>query len=190
VRKSTAGRSGPKKVPVDSRKVAKQAKKADKKAAKAMKKGEHGRITPSNAKKVIGVIKVVGPALAPVAIWTASAVRERYDRIRARRLGVPVDELGTFTGRGAALHARIASDTNALRELRAQSAGGDEAKVAAQRFAERTAARLEQLTSAVRAAERMPTQRRKSAHRAVNTELGQIEDELLTRLGVPAKKAR
>ncbi|MGP4018567.1 DUF6474 family protein [Saccharopolyspora sp. 5N708] len=170
--------------------MAKQAKKADKKAAKAMKKGEHGHITPGNAKKVIGVVKVVGPVLAPIAIRAASAVRERYDRMRARRLGVPVDELGTFTGRGAALHARIAGDTNALRDLRTQSAGGDEAKLAAEQFTERTALRLAQLTSAVRAAERMPTQRRKSAHRAVHTELGQIEDELLTRFGVPAKNAR
>ncbi|WP_372495377.1 DUF6474 family protein [Saccharopolyspora soli] len=170
--------------------MAKQAKKADKKAAKAMKKGEHGHITPGNAKKVIGVAKVVGPVLAPFAIRAVAAVRDGYDRMRARRLGVPVDQLGSFTGKGAALHARIAGDANALRDLRAQSADGAEAKLAAEQYAERTAARLEQLTSAVRAAERMPAQRRKSAHRAVNAELGRIEGELLTRLGIPTKNAK
>ncbi|MER7084049.1 DUF6474 family protein, partial [Saccharopolyspora kobensis] len=40
----------------------------------------------------------------------------------------------------------------------------------------------------VRAAERMPTQRRRSAHRAVDAELGRIEDDLLTRFGVPTRR--
>ncbi|KAA5836409.1 hypothetical protein F1721_07575 [Saccharopolyspora hirsuta] len=152
-----------------------------------MKKGEHGRITPSNAKKVIGVAKVVGPVLVPFAIRAASAVRDSYDRARARRLGVPVDDLGTYTGHGAALHARIAGDSDALRALREQ-AGDEEARLAAEQYAERTGARLMQLTTAVRAAERMPAQRRRSAHRAVDAELGQIEDDLLTRFGVPPRR--
>ncbi|WP_434094102.1 DUF6474 family protein [Saccharopolyspora kobensis] len=40
----------------------------------------------------------------------------------------------------------------------------------------------------MRAAERMPTQRRRSAHRAVDAELGRIEDDLLTRFGVPTRR--
>jgi hypothetical protein len=195
VRKRTTGCRTPKKITGNSRKAVKRVKKADKKAAKAdrkaakaIKKGEDGRITPGNAKKVIGVAKVVAPVLAPFALQAVSAARERYDRMRARRLGVPVDQLGTFTGRGAALHARIAGDSDALRDLRAQSATSEEADLAAEQYAERTAARLAQLTSAVRAAERMPTQRRKSAHRAVNAELGQIEEDLLTRFGVTTKR--
>jgi uncharacterized protein DUF6474 len=188
VRKRTTWSRTPKKITGDSRKAVKRAKKADKKAAKAIKKGEHGRITPGNAKKVIGVAKVVVPVLAPFAFQAVSAARERYDRMRARRLGVPVNQLGTFTGRGAALHARIAGDSDALRDLRAQSATSEETRLAAEQYAERTAARLAQLTSAVRAAERMPTQRRKSAHRAVNAELGQIEEDLLTRFGVTTNR--
>lgn len=169
-----------------SRRTAKAAKKADKRAAKAIKKGEHGRITPGNAKKLIGVAKVVGPVLLPFAIRAASALRSSYDQARARRLGVPVDDLGTYTGHGAALHARIAGDSEALRELPEQAAD-DETKLMAERYAERTGARLVQLTTAVRAAERMPTQRRRSAHRAVDAELGRIEDDLLTRFGVPTR---
>lgn len=183
VRKRTPGRKIRAKDTTGPRKAVKQAKKADKKAANAIKKGEHGRITPGNAKKIIGVAKVVGPVVAPFALHAVSVARERYERMRARRLGVPVDELGTFTGRGAALHARIAGDAGALSELREQSASTEEAVVAEQ-YAERTAKRLEQLTSAVRAAERMPAQRRRSAHRAVDAELGRIEDDLLTRFGV------
>ncbi|MFC7342488.1 DUF6474 family protein [Saccharopolyspora griseoalba] len=172
-------------VPVD-KKTAKALKKADKKTAKAISKGEHGRITPSNAKKVIGIAKVAGPVLAPFALKAARSARERLDRSRARKLGVPVEELGRYTGRGAALHARIAGDTNALRELREQ-APDTEAEVVAERYAEQTAQRLDQLTSAVRAAERMPAQRRRSTHRAVDQELGRIETELLDRFGVSAR---
>ncbi|RKT84328.1 hypothetical protein SAMN05421805_103255 [Saccharopolyspora antimicrobica] len=180
-------RTTAKRIPTESRRTAKAAKKADKRAAKAIKKGEHGRITPGNAKKVIGVAKVVGPVLLPFAVRAASALRNSYDRTRARHLGVPVDDLGTYTGHGAALHARIAGDSEALRALREQAEDA-EARLVADQYAERTGARLMQLTTAVRAAERMPTQRRRSAHRAVDAELGRIEDDLLTRFGVPTRR--
>lgn len=164
------------------RKATKAAKKADRKAAKAINKGEHGRITPGNAKRVVGIAKVVAPVLAPFALRGAAVLRERYDRLRARRLGVPVDQLGSFTGYGAALHARIAGDTEALRELSAQAKSADDARDVEQ-FVAWTTARMAQLTSAVRAAERMPPQRRRTIHRAVNAELTQLEGDLLTRFG-------
>lgn len=172
-------------VPVD-KKTAKALKKADKKTAKAISKGEHGRITPGNAKKVVGIAKIAGPALAPFALKAARGARERLDRSRARKLGVPVEELGRFTGRGAALHARIAGDTNALQDLRDQ-APDNEAQLIAERYAKKTEQRLTQLTSAVRAAERMPAQRRKSTHRSVDNELDHIESELLDKFGVTAR---
>lgn len=172
-------------VPVD-KKTAKALKKADKKTAKAISKGEHGRITPSNTKKVIGIAKVAGPVLAPFALKAARSARERLDRSRARKLGVPVEELGRYTGRGAALHARIAGDTKALRELRDQ-APDTESELVAERYAEQTARRLDQLTSAVRAAERMPAQRRRSTHRAVDNDLSRIESDLLDKFGVTTR---
>ncbi|GAA2334202.1 hypothetical protein GCM10009854_07250 [Saccharopolyspora halophila] len=172
-------------VPVD-KKTAKALKKADKKTAKAISKGEHGRITPSNAKKAIGIAKIAGPVLAPFALKAARSARERVDRSRARKLGVPVEELGRYTGRGAALHARIAGDTNALQDLRDQ-APDSETQLIAERYAKKTEQRLTQLTSAVRAAERMPAQRRKSTHRSVDNELDHIESELLDKFGVTAR---
>ncbi|MFB9568539.1 DUF6474 family protein [Saccharopolyspora hordei] len=186
-------RTTAKRVPARPRRAAgvskadKAAKKADKRAAKAIKKGEHGRITPGNAKRVVGVTKVLGPVLLPFVVRAVSAARESYDRVRARRLGIPVDDLGTFTGHGAALHARIAGDADALDALRSQ-AGDEESRLAAEQYAERTGARLQQLTTAVRTAERMPAQRRRSAHRAVDEELGRIEDDLLTRFGVAPRR--
>lgn len=165
------------------KKAAKALLKADKQTAKAIKKGEFGTVTPGNAKKIVGILKIVGPLLAPYALRAMSKARAGYDQSRARKLGVPVDDLGKFTGHGASLHARIAGDSAAVRDLR-QQAKGDE-RGHATTYADQAEARLAQLSSAVRAAERMPTHRRRSAHRAVDGELSRIESELLTRFGVP-----
>lgn len=156
---------------------------------KAREKGEYGRITPGNTKKIVGVMTVVGPTLAPFAARAAAGAREGYDRMRARQLGVPVDDLGRFTGKGAALHARIAGTADALEELRKRAASaGDSADAAAQagteKFVDSAEQRLDQLSSAVRAAERMPTGRRRAAHRSVAGELSRIEDDIMNRLGL------
>ncbi|AIJ20206.1 DUF6474 family protein [Amycolatopsis methanolica] len=141
-------------------------------------------ITPKKAKNAVAVAKIVvpavAPALAPLAVKAASAVRDAYDHYQARRLGVPIDQLSEFTGRGAHLLARIAGTSEALAEVRkAERASDDDV-----RFAKDSQATLEQLTAAVRAAERMPGTRRKAAHQAVAAELERIEGQLLKRLGV------
>lgn len=167
------------------RKTAAENRKALKIEQKARRKGEYGRVTPGNAKKALGVVKIVGPVLAPYALRAASAARERYDRMRARRLGVAMDDIGRFTGHGAALHARIHGDGKALRDLHEQAAHRDaEERVPVNQFVERTSARLDQLASAVAAAERIPAARRRATHRAVSSELSRIEEQLLNKFGV------
>jgi Family of unknown function (DUF6474) len=122
------------------------------------------------------VVKVIAPAvlpaLTPYVTKTAGTVRDGWDRLRARRLGIGIDELATYSGRGGSLHARIAGAGNSLKDL------GDEA------FTRSTETRLRQLTAAVRAAERMPGARRKGAHRAVAAELDRIEREILQHLEI------
>ncbi|NKQ53386.1 hypothetical protein HFP15_10885 [Amycolatopsis sp. K13G38] len=147
-------------------------------------KAESKGLTPKKARNAVSVAKIVVPAvapvLAPVAVRAAGAVREAYDRYQARRLGVPVARLSEFTGRGAHLLARIAGVHEALADLRkAERHTGEDEK-----FAADAQATLEQLTAAVRAAERMPAARRKSAHQAVAGELEQLESQILRRLGV------
>ena len=138
------------------------------------------RITPRSAKNVVAVAKVVGPAIAPVMLpfvaKAAATLRTIKDNRRAHRLGVPVDQLARFTGRGGALHARIAGLAEVLEELGRR--GEDDV------FVEENAHTLAQLTSAVRAAERMPTARRRTVHKAVSAELVQIEQRLLHKLGI------
>ncbi|MCP2169052.1 DUF6474 family protein [Goodfellowiella coeruleoviolacea] len=147
-----------------------------------------GRLTPGRVRNLLGIAKVVGPALAPVvlpfAVRAAGTIRDGYDRFRARQLGVPVADLPEFTGRGARLHARIAGVSRVLAALRAGRLAPSAPDAAALAFADQAQARLETLAVAVRAAERMPSVRRRPAHRAVAAELDQIEDDLLRHLGV------
>lgn len=136
------------------------------------------RLTPARAKNLIGLAKVVGPAVVPVvapyAVRAASAARDALDRMRARKLGVGVEDLANYSGRGGALHARIAGAAQAAADLRVSDAA----------FADSSEARLTQLAAAVRAAERMPGARRKAAHKAIAQELDRLEEDLLRRLGV------
>src|SRR5690606_36793194 len=98
-----------------------------------------------------------------------------------RRLGVPVDDLGSFTGKGAKLHARLAGDAAALRDLQVQTGAADPQ---ADQYAGQTLARLDHLTSAGRAAWRVPAGPRRAADRSVHRGLDRIEEGLLSRYGV------
>jgi len=141
------------------------------------------KITPSNAKRAIAVGKVLAPVLLPIAMRAAGAARGAWDDRRARRLGVAPSELTSYSGKGGALHARIDGIASSLVGLRAAPAEGDRA-TAVNRFVTATEPRLIDLAAAVRAAELMPTERRRAAHRAVASELDRIEPELLKLLGV------
>lgn len=142
------------------------------------------RITPKKAKNALAVARIVGPAVipvvAPIALRAAGEVRDRIDRMKARRMGVAVGDLAQYTGRGGSLHARITGVAEAIDELVDRPNASAEDRT----FAEKSETTLRQLTAAVRAAERMPTSRRRAAHRAVAAELDDLEQRLLSRLGV------
>lgn len=145
---------------------------------------DSSRFTPKRAKNALGVAKVIGPAvipvIAPYVLKAVGQVRDRIDRAKARKLGVPVDDLAKYTGKGGALQARISGLADAVTELRSRrNLTKDDTA-----FADRTDTTLRQLAAAVRAAERMPSARRRAAHHAVAAELDQLEESLLARLGV------
>jgi hypothetical protein len=139
-------------------------------------------LTASRAKRMIGVGKAVAPLLAPYALAAAGVARSRWDAHRAARLGVEPGQLAAYAGPGGALHARLSRVAEALTELDS----GDEAHAAgaARTFAADTRPRLADLAVAVRAAEQMPTGRRRTAYRAIGSELDRIEVDLLAHLGV------
>lgn len=134
--------------------------------------------TPKLDRKVVkryaGVAGVVLPAVMPLVYQGAAILRDRWDQERARRLGVPLDRLGEFSGRGAALHARLARLSDSLDEL--ARGHSDQAG-----FVETSQARLADLAASVRATEQMPAARRRETHRSIASELDGIEQELLRR---------
>ena len=140
------------------------------------------KLTPAKAKRLFGVARVVAPLLAPYAMAAASGVRQRWDVRRARQLGVTPAQLGSHTGRGGALRARLGAIATTLAELR-EAADGHTTQ-ATRDFAVATEPRLGGLTSAIRVAEQMPPSRRKVAQKAIGGELDRIEQELLNYLGV------
>ncbi|MGE3661060.1 MAG: DUF6474 family protein [Pseudonocardia sp.] len=138
---------------------------------------ERKPLTAAKAKRLIGVGTAVAPLLAPYAMAAAGAARARWDAHRAARLGIPPDQLVSFASRGGALHARLSRIAETLTALDER---GDEAR----RFAADVRPRLADLAVAVRAAEQMPSTRRRHAFRAIGDELDRIEADLLTHLGV------
>ena len=145
---------------------------------KASKKALEQVSSPKKVKNALAITRMLAPVLAPLAYKAATIARTQLDEARARKIGVDVHQLGDFTGHGAALNARIAGLENSLNELAEHNAEDAAA------FRESSRSRLSDLATAVHAAERMPTARRKAAHRAVATELDDIDAQLLTRLGV------
>jgi hypothetical protein len=139
-------------------------------------------LTASRAKRLIGVGKAVAPLLAPYALAAATVARARWDGYRAARLGVDPTQLAAYSGPGGALHARLSRMAGALDELdsttEAHSTG------AARKFAVDTRPRLADLAVAVRAAEQMPSSRRRTAYRAIGGELDRLETALLGHLGI------
>ena len=61
----------------------------------ARKKKTLTNFTPSRAKHLISLAKVIGPAVVPVvapyALKAAGVARNSYEHLRARQLGVDVD---------------------------------------------------------------------------------------------------
>lgn len=139
-------------------------------------------LTASRAKRLIGVSKAVAPLLAPYALAAAGVMRASWDAHRAARLGVEPGQLSAYAGPGGALHARLSRVAEALTEL--ESGAGVTVTDAHRAFAAETRPRLADLAVAVRAAEQMPSARRRTAYRAITGELDRIEIDLLTHLGI------
>lgn len=167
----------------DAKKAAKRGADRDDGDTDAGEGGPQDPLTGAKIKRYIGVARVVVPVLTPILYQAVGAARARWDDHRARQLGVAPDELGDFTGRGAALYARIHNISLSVRDLRSRRARSDDA-ADVNAFGDETEARLSDLEAAVRAAEQMPAARRRRAHDAAGAELDRIEAGVLSRLGL------
>lgn len=137
-------------------------------------------LAPGRIRRTLTASRLLAPVVVPVAYRAAIAARGMIDERRAERLGVPLTQLGQFSGAGGRLSARISGAERSLRLVSERKPNDAET----QRFTAAITDRLAALSAAVPAAENMPGPRRRAAQAAVAEQLDGIEADLMTRLGV------
>ena len=156
-------------------------KAALKVAENQLKAAREGKVfSPTRIRRVLTVSRLLAPVLTPLIYRAAMAVRGLIDQRRADQLGVPLAQIGQFSGHGARLSARIAGSEQSLRTVQDKKPRDAET----QQFVSAISERLTDLSAAVTAAENMPTARRRAAHSAISSQLDGVEADLMARLGV------
>lgn len=146
-----------------------------------LKAAREGKLlSPFRIRRVITVTRLLAPIVVPVVYRGAITARGYVDQRRADRLGVPLSQIGQFSGHGAQLSARIAGAEQSLRQVADRKPKDSETK----QFVAAITERLGELSVAVTAAENMPASRRRSAHAAIERQLDGIEADLMARLGL------
>jgi hypothetical protein len=159
----------------DSDRTALKVAEAELKAAR-----EGKLLSPTRIRRVLTVSRLLAPILTPVIYRAAMAARALIDQRRADQLGIPLAQIGQFSGHGAQLSARIAGAEKSLRMVQEKKPKDAETK----QFAAAISERLSDLSAAVTAAENMPAARRRAAHSAISSQLDGIEADLMARLGL------
>ncbi|OMC17010.1 DUF6474 family protein [Mycobacterium sp. SP-6446] len=159
----------------DSDRAALKVAEAELKAAR-----EGKLLSPTRIRRLLTVSRLLAPILTPLIYRAAVAARAMLDQRRADRLGVPLAQIGQFSGQGAELSARIAGSEKSLRMVQDKKPKDAETK----QFAAAISERLSDLSAAVTAAENMPAARRRTAHGAISSQLDGIEADLMARLGL------
>ena len=137
-------------------------------------------LAPGRIRRTLTASRLLAPVVVPVAYRAAIAARGVIDEHRADRLGVPLTQLGQFSGAGGRLSARISGAEESLRLVAQRTP--DEAETG--RFVAAMTDRLAALAAAVPAAENMPGPRRRAAQTSIADQLDGIEADIMTRLGV------
>ena len=137
-------------------------------------------LSPTRIRRSLTVARLLAPVVAPLLYRAAMAARGLIDERRADRLGVPLSQIGQFSGHGAELSARIAGAENSVRLVAEKKPKDAETK----QFVAAMTDRLSDLSAAVTAAENMPAARRRSAHAAISEQLDGIDADLMARLGL------
>lgn len=146
-----------------------------------LKAAREGKLlSASRIRRVLTVSRLLAPVAVPIVYRASISARGLIDERRAARLGVPLSQLGQFSGHGAQLSARVGGAEHSLRMLAEKKPKDAETKA----FVAAVSERLSDLAAAVAAAENMPSARRKAAHAAIAEQLDGIDADLMARLGV------
>jgi hypothetical protein len=141
---------------------------------------EGALLSPTRIRRLLTVSRLLAPIIVPVAYRVATAARGLIDQRRADQLGVPLAQIGQFSGSGGRLSARIAGAERSLRTVQDNKPRDAETK----QFVAAISERLADLAAAVTAAENMPAARRRDAHAAISSQLDEIDADLMARLGL------
>jgi len=148
-----------------------------------LKAAREGKVlSPTRIKRLLTVSRLLAPVLTPVIYRAAVSARAFIDQRRADQLGIPLTQIGQFSGHGAQLSARIAGAEKSLRMVQDKKPKDSETK----QFVGAMSERLTDLSAAVIAAENMPAARRRAAHTAISSQLDGIEADMMARLGLTA----
>ena len=146
-----------------------------------LKAAREGRLlSPARIRRTLTVSRLLAPVAVPLLYRASIAARGWLDERRADRLGVPLPELGRFSGHGGRLSARIAGAEQTVKLVAEKNPKDAETK----QFVAAVTDRLSDLSAAVTASENMPGSRRHAAHAAISTQLDGVEADLLARLGL------
>jgi hypothetical protein len=145
---------------------------------KAVREG--ALLSPTRIRRLLTVSRLLAPIIVPVAYRVAIAARGLIDQRRADQLGVPLAQIGQFSGSGGRLSSRIAGAERSLRTVQDNKPKDPETK----QFVAAISERLADLAAAVTAAENMPSTRRRDAHAAISSQLDEIDADLMARLGL------
>jgi hypothetical protein len=129
---------------------------------------------------VLTVSRLLAPIVTPLIYRGAITARAMIDRRRADELGIPLAQIGQFSGHGAQLSARISGAEKSLRMVQDKKPKDPETR----QFVSAIVERLTDLSAAVTAAENMPAPQRRAAHAAISSQLDGIEADLMARLGL------
>ena len=140
---------------------------------KAVREGK--LLSPTRIRRLLTVSRLLAPIVVPLAYRVAIAARGVIDQ-----LGVPLAQIGQFSGHGGRLSARIAGAEQSLRAVQEKKPKDAETK----QFVAAISERLTDLAAAVTAAENMPGARRRAAHTAISRQLDEIDADLMARLGL------
>lgn len=154
---------------------------AQKVAETQLKTVQEGKfLSPTRIRRTLTVARLLAPIAVPIVYRATIAARGLIDERRADRLGVPLGEVGQFTGYGPRLSARIVTAEKTLQAVKDKQPKDAETK----QFAAAIRERLTDLSTAVTAAQNMPSGRRRAAHAAISDQLDGIDADLMARLGV------
>ena len=137
-------------------------------------------LSPARIRRTMTVTRLLAPVLVPIVYRAATTARGMLDERRAERLGVPLSQIGQFSGHGGPLSARIAGAERSLRGVAEKKPKDAETK----QFVAAINDRLIDLSTAVTAAENMPSARRRAAHAAIGDQLDGIDADVMARLGL------